>query len=82
MVIGNKKFFVKLLRDVSGMVYMDTHLKVVLDFRGAFDIYFLFIVEIRLDVKKGSGSDLISISCQTFTVYPFRSDLVYLSPNI
>ena len=46
--------FVKLLEDISGMVSMKTHLKGVLVFRGFFDIGFLLIVEILLDVQKGS----------------------------
>ena len=51
-------------------------------FRGVFDIDFLFIVEIWYDVHNSPGSTLRSISCQTFTVSPYRIDLVYLFPNL
>ena len=52
----------------------------VLDYRGAFDLFFLFIMEIWYDVQNGSGFVLSSISCQTFAVSPPSSDLVDLCP--
>ena len=38
--------FVQLLEDRDGMMYMNTHSKGVLVFRGVFDLDFLFIVDI------------------------------------
>ena len=49
---------VKLLEDVDGMISMDAPLKSALGFRGVFDIYFLFIVDIWYDLQKGSESTL------------------------
>ena len=74
--------FVQLLVDVAGMISLNTHLKGVLDFRGIFDISFLFILEIYNDVQNVSGSTLRSIYWQTFAVSPYSNDLVDLCPNI
>ena len=70
--------FVKLLEDVDGMMSMNTHLK------GVFvsDLAYLFIVDIWHDVKYGSVSTLISMSCQTYAVSPSSSDIVDMCPNI
>ena len=67
---------------MAGMMSMNTHLKGVLGFRDLFDIDFLFIVNIWNDVHKGSGSNLISISYQTFAAYLDSSDLFDLFPNL
>ena len=64
------------------MMPMNTHLKFVLYFRGDFDLYFLFIVDIWYIVLKGSGYTLISISFQKCTVSPANSNLVDLCPNL
>ena len=64
------------------MLSMNTHLKGVLVFIGVFDLGFIFIVEIWHDVHNGSGYTLISISCQTISVYPDSRDLVDLCPNL
>ena len=67
---------------MAGMLSMDTYVKGVLDFRGVFYLAFVFIVEIWHDVQSGSGSTLISMSCQTFAFYPSSSDLVDMCPNL
>ena len=67
---------------MDGMMSMNTHLKGVLGFRGAFDLDFFFIVDIWNGVQKGSGYNLSSISCQKFTVSLASSDLVDLCHNL
>ena len=62
--------------------YMNTQLKDVLGFRGLCDLDFLFIVEILHDAQKRSVSTLISMSCQTFEVYPASSELVDMCTNL
>ena len=74
--------FVEILEDMSVMMSMNTHLKVVLGFRGLFNIDFLFIVDILHDVQKGSGSTLSSMSFQIFSVSPARIYLVNMCPNL
>ena len=39
-------YFVKLLEDMAGMMFMNTHLKGILVIEGVFDLEFLFIVDI------------------------------------
>ena len=75
-------YFVKLLENISGVISINTRLKVVLGFRGVFDTGFLFIVEIWHYVQNRSGSTLSSISCQIFAVSPANSYIVDLCPNL
>ena len=75
-------YFVKALEDVAGMVSMKTHFKCFLGLIGVFDTYLIFIVEILYAVQKGSGSTLNSMPCQTFSLSPSSSNLVYLCPNL
>ena len=74
--------FVKNLEYMAGIMSMNTHFKGVLIFIGVFDLDFLFIVDIWHDTKKGSGSTLISMSCQKKSVYPAIIELLDLCPNI
>ena len=74
--------FVKLLEYVAAMMFMNTHSKGVLDFRGVFDPAFLLIVVIWNDVQNGSVSTLSSIYFQTFLVSPSSSDHVDLWNNL
>ena len=73
-------YFVKLLEDADGMMYMNINLKCVLAFICVFDLDFLFILEIWNYVQNGSGYTLISMSCQKFTVSPTINDLVDMCP--
>ena len=70
------------MEHVAGMMSMNTHLKVLLNFKDFFDVAFLFIVEIWHYVHNGSVYTLSSIYCQTFSVSPEISDLVDLCPNL
>ena len=72
---------VKLLGAVYGTISMKTNLKGAFGLSENLDLAFLFIEEIGLDVQKGSGSILSSISFQTFSVSPANNDLVDLCPN-
>ena len=50
--------FVNVFEDVAGMMYMDTHLKGVLGFRGVIDLYFIYLLW-RYDMMCKKGQDLI-----------------------
>ena len=70
------------MEDISGMVYMNTHLKYILGFRGFFNIGFLLVVEIWHDMQKVSGYNLRSMPWQNNLVASVSIDLVYICPNL
>ena len=69
---------IKLFIGVDGIISMKTHLKGVFGFSGFLDLAFFFIEEILLDVQKGYGYILSSISSQELAVSQSNNDLVDL----
>ena len=73
---------VKLLGAVDGIISIKTHLKCTFGVNEFLSLSFLFMEEIRHDVKKVYGSILSSISSQTLSVSPSNNDLVDLWHNL